>query len=77
MDVSVARHLLPHLVLNILIGGTSSVVADIRAELLAVLEDQVNLASTSTTDKKELSAQVFNFLLSAYSSSSGLLRPYS
>ncbi|KAF7789400.1 hypothetical protein EIP86_000344 [Pleurotus ostreatoroseus] len=63
MDVSVARHLLPHLVLNILIGGTSSVVADIRAELLAVLEDQVNLASTSTTDKKELSAQTVFMIL--------------
>lgn len=64
-DVGVARHLLPHLVLNILLSGDEDHVQDIRTEILTVLEDQVNPDSTSNADKKELSAQVN---LSRYSS---------
>jgi serine/threonine-protein kinase ATR len=56
-DVSVAHHLLPHLVLNILISGDAEDVRNIRSELLAVLEDQVSSESDSTADKRLLSAQ--------------------
>lgn len=57
-DVGVAHHLLPHLILNILISGTDDNTQKIRQELLVVLEDQVDPNSTSTGDKKLLSAQV-------------------
>jgi len=57
-DVAVAHHILPHLVLNILISGKEEDVQGIRLELLAVLEDQVDVDSGSTADKKLLSAQV-------------------
>jgi serine/threonine-protein kinase ATR len=59
-DVGVAHHLLPHLVLNVLLSGNGGHIEDIRTEILTVLEDQVNPESTSTADKKELSAQVCN-----------------
>lgn len=57
-DVGVAHHLLPHLVLNILISGSDEAAQNIRDELLVVLEDQVNSNSSTTADKKLLSAQV-------------------
>jgi serine/threonine-protein kinase ATR len=57
-DVVVAHHLLPHLVLNILISGNEDDAFSIRSELLTVLQDQVDLESNSTSDKKLLSAQV-------------------
>jgi serine/threonine-protein kinase ATR len=57
-DVVVAHHLLPHLVLNILISGDDADTENIRKELLVVLEDQVDPESTSSDDKKLLSAQV-------------------
>lgn len=57
-DVGVAHHLLPHLVLNILISGNDDDTQKIRMELLVVLEDQVNPNSSSSADKKLLSAQV-------------------
>lgn len=57
-DVVVAHHVLPHLVLNILISGNEDDTQTIRSELLAVLEDQVDPESSSTADKKLLSAQV-------------------
>lgn len=57
-DVGVAHHLLPHLVLNILLSGEDLDVKDIKKELLTVLEDQVDERSTSSVDKKFLSAQV-------------------
>ena len=57
-DVGVAHHLLPHLVLNVLVSGDATAAQNIRLELLAVLEDQVNPDSTSTFDKQDLSAQV-------------------
>jgi serine/threonine-protein kinase ATR len=68
-DVGVARHLLPHLVLNILISGTDDDLQSICSELLAVLEDQIDPESKSTADKKLLSAQVCHFFhLNSYSS---------
>ncbi|KAF9450926.1 hypothetical protein P691DRAFT_724995 [Macrolepiota fuliginosa MF-IS2] len=62
-DAIVAHHLLPHLVLNILIGGNEEDAQAIRAELLVVLEDQINNESTSSADKKLLSAQAVFMLL--------------
>ncbi|THH23186.1 hypothetical protein EUX98_g7993 [Antrodiella citrinella] len=62
-DVGVAHHLLPHLVLNVLISGDMTAAQNIRSELLAVLEDQVNPESTSTFDKKDLSAQTVFILM--------------
>jgi serine/threonine-protein kinase ATR len=61
-DVGVAHHLLPHLVLNILISGNEADSNNIRAEILVVLEDQVDADSKSTADKKLLSAQVSRVL---------------
>lgn len=57
-DVVVAHHILPHLVLNILISGNDDDAVSVRTEILTVLEDQVDLESNSTSDKKLLSAQV-------------------
>lgn len=57
-DAALAQHVLPHLVLNILISGNHEEGDKIRAEMLAVLEDQLDANSTSTADKKLLSAQV-------------------
>lgn len=57
-DAVVAHHLLPHLVLNILVGGNEEDAQAIRAELILVLEDQINNESSSSADKKLLSAQV-------------------
>lgn len=63
-DVGVAHHLLPHLVLNILTSGSDDDAQNIRTELLVVLEDQVNPDSSSSADKKLLSAQVCPFSIS-------------
>jgi len=57
-DVGIARHLLPHLVLNIMISGHPDDRAAISAEVLSVLKDQDAQDSTSTADKRLLSAQV-------------------
>ncbi|KAI0307055.1 hypothetical protein B0F90DRAFT_1807754 [Multifurca ochricompacta] len=62
-DVGVAHHLLPHLVLHALVSGDGEKTWNIRSEILAVLEDQVNEKSSSSTDKKLLSAQVVFMLL--------------
>ncbi|KAF7326051.1 hypothetical protein MKEN_00456000 [Mycena kentingensis (nom. inval.)] len=62
-DVVVAHHLLPHLVLNVLLSGNGDDAGDIRNELSAVLEDQVDGNSHSSDDKKLLSAQVVFTLL--------------
>ncbi|KAF9024830.1 hypothetical protein BDZ89DRAFT_1068767 [Hymenopellis radicata] len=62
-DVVVAHHLLPHLVLHNLISGDDQVVENIRVELIVVLEDQVNPHSSSSSDKRLLSAQVVFMLL--------------
>lgn len=57
-DVGVAHHLLPHLVLNVIAYGDEEAAQVVRTELVTVLEDQVDLNSTSSPDKKLLSAQV-------------------
>jgi serine/threonine-protein kinase ATR len=57
-DAVIARHLLPHLVLHILICGNAEDAQRIRTEISTVLEDQINPNSTSPNDKKRLSAQV-------------------
>ena len=57
-DVGVAHHLLPHLVLHALVSGDEDIMWNIRSEILAVLQDQVNEGTTSSADKKLLSAQV-------------------
>ena len=57
-DVVVAHHLLPHLILHILISGNDDDAAAVRTEIVTVLEDQVDNDSSSTSDKKLLSAQV-------------------
>ncbi|KAH9938115.1 uncharacterized protein B0H18DRAFT_1080892 [Fomitopsis serialis] len=62
-DVGVARHLLPHLVLHVLVSGDEDDVSNVRNELLVVLEDQVDVNSHSTSDKKLLSAQTVFLLL--------------
>ncbi|KAF8961112.1 hypothetical protein BDZ97DRAFT_1664899 [Flammula alnicola] len=62
-DVVVAHHLLPHLVLNILISGNDDDALSIRTEMMTVLNDQVDMESNSTSDKKLLSAQAVFMLL--------------
>ena len=72
-DVGVAHRLLPHLVLNIMLSDNDQYIQDIRGEILTVLEDQVNPNSTSTIDKKELSAQV-SLYYQSQKSAKGVLR---
>ncbi|KZV76007.1 hypothetical protein PENSPDRAFT_570505 [Peniophora sp. CONT] len=62
-DVSVAYHLLPHLVLNVILSREPSEIDIIRTEILAVLQDQVNPSSNSARDKRLLSAQVVFLLM--------------
>ncbi|KAF8638618.1 hypothetical protein AX17_002159 [Amanita inopinata Kibby_2008] len=62
-DVVIARHILPHLVLNVLVSGNDDDSQAIRSEFLAVLEDQINPQSDSLPDKKLLSAQAVFMLL--------------
>lgn len=59
-DVSVAHQLLPHLVLNVLISGDDDDTKKIRDEITAVLEDQLDPSSKSSSDKRLLSAQVWD-----------------
>ncbi|KAH9002229.1 hypothetical protein EDB86DRAFT_3063350 [Lactarius hatsudake] len=62
-DVGVAHHLLPHLVLHTLVSGDEDKMWNIQSEILAVLKDQVNEGTSSSADKKLLSAQVVFMLL--------------
>lgn len=55
-DVTVAHHILPHLVLHVLLSGDKSALAEISSEINTVLHDQVNPSGPS--DKRVLSAQV-------------------
>ncbi len=57
-DAGVARHLLPHLVLNVLMGPSSEDVKLIQEEITSVLLDQVEPSPDSNHDKRHLSAQV-------------------
>ncbi|KAL0950115.1 hypothetical protein HGRIS_010112 [Hohenbuehelia grisea] len=62
-DVSVAHFVLPHLVLNILISGADAHAQCIRSEILVVLEDQIKPESSSSPDKRLLSAEAVFMLL--------------
>ncbi|KAI5124851.1 hypothetical protein M0805_007285 [Coniferiporia weirii] len=62
-DVGVAHQLLPHLILNILISGGEDDTQKIRSEIIAVLEDQLDGASKSSSDKRLLSAQAIFMLM--------------
>ena len=55
-DVTVAHHLLPHLVLNVLLSNHGRESQDICLEINSVLKDQVN--GIGPADKRNLSAQV-------------------
>jgi serine/threonine-protein kinase ATR len=57
-DVMVARHILPHLVLNTIISGEEVDRDDIRKEMLTVLEDQASPNQDSSSERRLLSAQV-------------------
>ena len=57
-DAVVASTLLPHLALSVVQTGTEESVGNIRGEILAVLEDQVDPQSTTNADKQGLCAQV-------------------
>lgn len=57
-DVGVARHLLPHLVLHLLISGSHSDAQNLQSEIAAVLMDQVHPAADSSKDRRLLCAQV-------------------
>ncbi|KIJ37345.1 hypothetical protein M422DRAFT_118575, partial [Sphaerobolus stellatus SS14] len=56
-DVGVARYILPHLVLHILVSGTEEDAQNIQSEIVAVLTDQVQPGSDSTGDRRLLCAQ--------------------
>lgn len=55
-DVTVAHHILPHLVLHVLLSGNAEIRTDIVLEMNAVLQDQVN--PSGSADKRMLSAPV-------------------
>lgn len=61
-DVGVARHLLPHLVLHILISGDDADTQNIREEIIAVLTDQVEPSRDSSGDRRLLCAQVSSLI---------------
>ncbi|TDL29365.1 hypothetical protein BD410DRAFT_710460 [Rickenella mellea] len=62
-DVGVAHDILPHLILSILISGLAEDADLIRMEIIAVLRDQVNATSMSSSDKRLLSAQAIFTLM--------------
>ncbi len=62
-DVGVVHHVLPHLVLYVLVCGSSTERQQIIAEINAVLQDQVNPSGLTTADKRSLSAQAIFDLL--------------
>lgn len=57
-DIAVARHLLPHLVLNALISGTEDDRSRVRIEIETVLTDQVSPTHQLSENSRILSAQV-------------------
>lgn len=57
-DLSIAQYILPHLVLNILVLGSNEQQIQLRKEIAAVLEDQVNTTTTFEPERRLLSAQV-------------------
>jgi len=65
-DVTVAHHLLPHLVLNVLLSGSRTAKDEICQEINTVLQDQVS--PVGGADKRVLSAQVIFDLMDHLSS---------
>ncbi|KAL9937728.1 hypothetical protein V8E36_003273 [Tilletia maclaganii] len=62
-DILVAKFMLPHLVLHLLIAGPGDRRSEIRSELVAVLDDQVDENSITDGDRRQHSAQfVFSLL---------------
>lgn len=57
-DATVARHLLPHLVLVVILSYDGESISKVQLEIKTVLEDRVDPDSTSTEDKRTLSTQV-------------------
>ena len=57
-DVTVAHHILPHLVLNVLLSGGQSAREQIGKEINSVLQDQVSVVSPGSAEKRTWSAQV-------------------
>lgn len=57
-DVGIARCLLPHLVLHLLISGSEEDSQSLEAEISAVLRDQVRVDLNSPTEHRLLCAQV-------------------
>ncbi|WVQ74974.1 hypothetical protein IAR50_004582 [Cryptococcus sp. DSM 104548] len=55
-DVTVAHHMLPHLVLNVLLSNNQSYSDDISLEIITVLQDQVQ--PSGPTGRRSLAAQV-------------------
>ncbi|PWN39253.1 hypothetical protein IE81DRAFT_40965 [Ceraceosorus guamensis] len=62
-DLSIARHILPHLVLHTLISGTEEQRQYIHAEICSILEDQVTPRTEMDSERRLLSAQVIFGLL--------------
>ncbi|CAD6885848.1 unnamed protein product [Tilletia laevis] len=62
-DILVARFILPHLVLHILISGPDERRSEIRSELVAILNDQVDDSSQVDEDRRQQSAQIVFQLL--------------
>ncbi|PWN50671.1 hypothetical protein IE53DRAFT_394976 [Violaceomyces palustris] len=56
-DVTIAKHVLPHLVLNVLVSGTEQQRHDIIAEFEAVLHDQVDPKTGFDQERRLLTAQ--------------------
>jgi serine/threonine-protein kinase ATR len=57
-DVQVLLFIMPHIVMDILLGGVTNEIDNIRKEIISVLEDQVTSHSMHSADMKILCAQV-------------------
>jgi serine/threonine-protein kinase ATR len=57
-DITVARHLLPHLVLTTVMSGSDEDRTNVKNEMETVLTDQVNLKHNFSENSRLLSAQV-------------------
>ncbi|KAK0528665.1 hypothetical protein OC834_003970 [Tilletia horrida] len=62
-DILVARFILPHLVLHLLISASEDRRSEIRSEMIAVLNDQVDDESDVDEDRRQQSAQTVFHLL--------------
>ncbi|KAF8592595.1 hypothetical protein K439DRAFT_1625944 [Ramaria rubella] len=62
-DVGVARHLLPHLVLHVIISGNDTDTQNLQSEIAAVLMDQVQPAVSFSSNRRLLCAQTVFMLM--------------